>query len=63
MKLIDAIVPAGELVQHAKTGSRAAARQGAMGRGEIPGCRADRVYSNAGKMTFAAAQPIYRRET
>src|SRR6266516_3974383 len=63
MKLIDAIVPAAELVQHAKDwikgGGKAKAPWDADGF-RLPG---GPVYSSAGKMTFAAANAVYRRET
>jgi len=63
MKLIDAIVPAGELVQHAKDWIKGGGKAKAPWDEEkfrLPG---GPVYSNAGKMTFAAANAIYRRET
>jgi 3-hydroxyacyl-CoA dehydrogenase / enoyl-CoA hydratase / 3-hydroxybutyryl-CoA epimerase len=63
MKLIHAIVPAGELVQHAKdwiTGGGKAKAPWDEESFRLPG---GPVYSNAGKMTFAAANAIYRRET
>ena len=63
MKLIDAVVPAADLVQQAKAWIKAG------GKGKAPwdedGFRlpAGPVYSKAGMMTFPAANAIYRRET
>jgi 3-hydroxyacyl-CoA dehydrogenase / enoyl-CoA hydratase / 3-hydroxybutyryl-CoA epimerase len=63
MKLIDAIVPAAELVPQAKawikSGGTATAPWDAEGF-RLPG---GPVYSKAGMMTFPAANAIYRRET
>jgi 3-hydroxyacyl-CoA dehydrogenase/enoyl-CoA hydratase/3-hydroxybutyryl-CoA epimerase len=63
MKLIDAIVPAGDLVKAAKDwikgGGKAKAPWDVEGF-RLPG---GAVYSKAGMMTFPAANAIYRRET
>jgi 3-hydroxyacyl-CoA dehydrogenase/enoyl-CoA hydratase/3-hydroxybutyryl-CoA epimerase len=63
MKLIDAVVPAAELVSHAKdwikSGGKATAPWDQDGF-RLPG---GPVYSKAGMMTFPAANAIYRRET
>ncbi|HVZ50662.1 MAG TPA: 3-hydroxyacyl-CoA dehydrogenase NAD-binding domain-containing protein [Pseudolabrys sp.] len=63
MKLIDAVVPAGDLVKAAKdwikAGGKAVAPWDEKGF-KLPG---GLVYSKAGMMTFPAANAIYRRET
>jgi len=63
MKLIDAVVPAGDLVQSAKGwikgGGKAKAPWDEQGF-RLPG---GPVYSKGGMMTFPAANAIYRRET
>src|SRR3954469_5556674 len=63
MKLIDAVVPAGDLIKTAKewikTGGSAKAPWDLDGF-RLPG---GQVYSKAGMMTFPAANAIYRRET
>jgi 3-hydroxyacyl-CoA dehydrogenase/enoyl-CoA hydratase/3-hydroxybutyryl-CoA epimerase len=63
MKLIDAVVPAAGLVQHAKdwikNGGKAKAPWDEDGF-RLPG---GPVYSKAGMMTFPAANAIYRRQT
>jgi 3-hydroxyacyl-CoA dehydrogenase/enoyl-CoA hydratase/3-hydroxybutyryl-CoA epimerase len=63
MKLIDAVVPGAELVQHAKDWIKA----GGMAKApwDVEGFRlpGGPVYSKAGMMTFPAANAIYRRET
>src|SRR5208283_3805839 len=63
MKLIDAVVPAGDLVKTAKERikSNAAAKAAWDGDGfKLPG---GPVYSKAGMMVFPPANAIYRRET
>ena len=63
MKLIDAVVPAGDLVKTAKDWVRAggsAKKPWDMDGFRLPG---GAVYSKAGMMTFPAANAIYRRET
>ena len=63
MKLIDAVVPAGDLVRTAKDWVRAggsAKKPWDMDGFRLPG---GAVYSKAGMMTFPAANAIYRRET
>jgi 3-hydroxyacyl-CoA dehydrogenase / enoyl-CoA hydratase / 3-hydroxybutyryl-CoA epimerase len=63
MKLLDAIVPATDLVQHAKDWIKAGGKAKAPWDAEgfrLPG---GPVYSKAGMMTFPAANAIYRRET
>src|SRR5260370_586105 len=63
MKLIDAIVPAAEVVTHAKEWIRtngAAKAPWDMEGFRLPG---GPVYSNLGLMTFPAANAMYRRET
>ena len=63
MKLIDAIVPAADLVPHAKNWIKAGGKAKAPWDAEgfrLPG---GPVYSKAGMMTFPAANAIYRRET
>jgi 3-hydroxyacyl-CoA dehydrogenase/enoyl-CoA hydratase/3-hydroxybutyryl-CoA epimerase len=63
MKLVDAVVPASELIKGAKDWIKAA------GAAKAPWDREDfrlpggAVYSKAGMMTFPAANAIYRRET
>ena len=63
MKLIDAVVPAGDLVKTAKdwikAGGKGVAPWDVQGF-KLPG---GLVYSKAGMMTFPAANAIYRRET
>ena len=63
MKLVDAVVPAGDLVTAAKGwikgGGKAKAPWDVEGF-RLPG---GQVYSRAGMMTFPAANAIYRRET
>ena len=63
MKLIDAVVPAADLLTHArewiKAGGKAKAPWDAEGF-RLPG---GPVYSKAGMMTFPAANAVYRRET
>src|SRR5262245_32520516 len=63
MRLIDAIVPASDLVQRAKDwikdGGKAVAPWDTDGF-RLPG---GPVYSAAGRMTFSAANALYRRET
>jgi len=63
MKLIDAVVPAGDLIKTAKdwikAGGKAVAPWDEKGF-KLPG---GLVYSKAGMMTFPAANAIYRRET
>ena len=63
MKLVDAVVPAAELVRRAKdwikAGGQAKAPWDADGF-RLPG---GAVYSKAGMMTFPAANALYRRET
>src|SRR5713226_4816985 len=63
MKLIDAVVPAAELVQHAKDWIKAGGK--AKAPWDVEGFRlpGGPVYSKAGMMTFPAANAIYRRET
>jgi 3-hydroxyacyl-CoA dehydrogenase/enoyl-CoA hydratase/3-hydroxybutyryl-CoA epimerase len=63
MKLIDAIVPAGDLVQYAKDWIKGGGKAKAPWDEESFRLPGGPVYSNAGKMTFAAANAIYRRET
>src|SRR6516164_6059977 len=63
MKLIDAVVPAGDLVKTAKDWVRAggsAKKPWDMDGFRLPG---GAVYSKAGMMTFPAANAVYRRET
>ena len=63
MKLLDAVVPAADLVQHAKDWIKAGGKAKAPWDAEgfrLPG---GPVYSKAGMMTFPAANAIYRRET
>jgi 3-hydroxyacyl-CoA dehydrogenase/enoyl-CoA hydratase/3-hydroxybutyryl-CoA epimerase len=63
MKLIDAVVPAAALVQHAKDWIKAGGK--AKAPWDVEGFRlpGGPVYSKAGMMTFPAANAIYRRET
>src|SRR5256886_2004612 len=63
MKLIDAIVPAGDLVQPAKDWIKGGGKAKATWDEESFRLPGGPVYSAAGKMTFAAANAIYRRET
>jgi 3-hydroxyacyl-CoA dehydrogenase / enoyl-CoA hydratase / 3-hydroxybutyryl-CoA epimerase len=63
MKLIDAVVPAADLVQSAKDWIKAGGKSKAPWDEQgfrLPG---GPVYSKAGMMTFPAANAIYRRET
>jgi 3-hydroxyacyl-CoA dehydrogenase/enoyl-CoA hydratase/3-hydroxybutyryl-CoA epimerase len=63
MKLIDAVVPNGDLVKAAKDWIKAGGKAKAPWDSEgfrLPG---GPVYSKAGMMTFPAANAIYRRET
>ena len=63
MKLIDAVVPAADLVQSAKDWIKAGGKAKAPWDNDgfrLPG---GPVYSKAGMMTFPAANAIYRRET
>jgi 3-hydroxyacyl-CoA dehydrogenase/enoyl-CoA hydratase/3-hydroxybutyryl-CoA epimerase len=63
MKLIDAIVPAADVVTHAKAWIMAGGKAKGPWDAEdfkLPG---GAVYSKAGMMTFPAANAIYRRET
>jgi 3-hydroxyacyl-CoA dehydrogenase/enoyl-CoA hydratase/3-hydroxybutyryl-CoA epimerase len=67
MKLIDAVVPAADLVPHAKTWIKTRIKAGGETKApwdaegfRLPG---GPVYSKAGMMTFPAANAIYRRET
>ena len=63
MKLIDAVVPAADLIKAAKDWVKANPKAKAPWDGEgfrLPG---GQVYSKAGMMTFPAANAIYRRET
>jgi 3-hydroxyacyl-CoA dehydrogenase / enoyl-CoA hydratase / 3-hydroxybutyryl-CoA epimerase len=63
MKLIDAVVPAADLIKAAKDWIRAGGK--AKAPWDIEGFRlpGGPVYSKAGMMTFPAANAIYRRET
>src|SRR6266436_3453168 len=63
MKLIDAVVPAGELVKAAKDWIKAGGS--AKNPWDVDGFKlpGGPVYSKAGMMTFPAANAIYRRET
>jgi len=63
MKLIDAIVPAGDLIKAAKQWIKAGGK--AKAPWDVDGFRlpGGPVYSKAGMMTFPAANAIYRRET
>jgi 3-hydroxyacyl-CoA dehydrogenase/enoyl-CoA hydratase/3-hydroxybutyryl-CoA epimerase len=63
MKLVDAIVPAGDLIKVAKDWIKAGGKAKAPWDVEdfrLPG---GQVYSKAGMMTFPAANALYRRET
>ena len=63
MKLVDAVVPAGDLVKAAKEWIKAGGKAKAPWDTEgfrLPG---GPVYSKSGMMTFPAANAIYRRET
>ncbi|MBM3528066.1 MAG: 3-hydroxyacyl-CoA dehydrogenase [Alphaproteobacteria bacterium] len=63
MKLVDAVVPAGDLIKAAKEWAKANPKAKAPWDAEgfrLPG---GMVYSKAGMMTFPAANAIYRRET
>ena len=63
MKLVDAVVPAGDLVTAAKDWIKAGGK--AKAPWDVDGFRlpGGPVYSKAGMMTFPAANAIYRRET
>jgi len=63
MKLVDAVVPPGELVKAAKDWIKAGGK--AKNPWDVDGFRlpGGPVYSKAGMMTFPAANAIYRRET
>src|SRR3984893_923258 len=63
MKLVDAVVPAADLVKTAKDWIKAGGK--ATAPWDVDGFRlpGGAVYSKAGMMTFAAANAIYRRET
>jgi 3-hydroxyacyl-CoA dehydrogenase/enoyl-CoA hydratase/3-hydroxybutyryl-CoA epimerase len=63
MKLVDAVVPAADLVKAAKDWIRAGGK--AKAPWDVEGFRlpGGQVYSKAGMMTFPAANAIYRRET
>jgi 3-hydroxyacyl-CoA dehydrogenase / enoyl-CoA hydratase / 3-hydroxybutyryl-CoA epimerase len=63
MKLIDAIVPAGDLLQHARDWIKAGGQ--AVAPWDVEGFRlpGGPVYSTVGRMTFAAANALYRRQT
>jgi 3-hydroxyacyl-CoA dehydrogenase / enoyl-CoA hydratase / 3-hydroxybutyryl-CoA epimerase len=63
MKLVDAVVPAADLIQAAKTWVKANPK--AKAPWDVEGFRlpGGLVYSKAGMMTFPAANAIYRRET
>ena len=63
MKLIDAIVPAADLVRHAKDWIKAGGK--AKAPWDVEGFRlpGGPVYSKAGMMMFPAANAIYRRQT
>ena len=63
MKLVDAVVPAADLVKTAKDWIKAGGK--AKAPWDVEGFRlpGGQVYSKAGMMTFPAANAIYRRET
>ena len=63
MKLVDAVVPAGDLIKTAKDWAKANPK--AKAPWDVEGFRlpGGQVYSKAGMMTFPAANAIYRRET
>jgi 3-hydroxyacyl-CoA dehydrogenase/enoyl-CoA hydratase/3-hydroxybutyryl-CoA epimerase len=63
MKLIDAVVPAADLIKTAKDWIKAGGK--AVAPWDVQGFRlpGGQVYSKAGMMTFPAANAIYRRET
>src|SRR3954469_3419731 len=63
MKLVDAVVPAGDLIKAAKDWAKANPK--AKAPWDVDGFRlpGGQVYSRAGMMTFPAANAIYRRET
>jgi 3-hydroxyacyl-CoA dehydrogenase/enoyl-CoA hydratase/3-hydroxybutyryl-CoA epimerase len=63
MKLIDAVVPASDLLRHAKDWIKAGGK--AKAPWDVEGFRlpGGPVYSKGGMMTFPAANAIYRRET
>jgi 3-hydroxyacyl-CoA dehydrogenase/enoyl-CoA hydratase/3-hydroxybutyryl-CoA epimerase len=63
MKLVDAVVPAADLIKTAKDWIKAGGK--AKAPWDVEGFRlpGGQVYSKAGMMTFPAANAIYRRET
>src|SRR6202795_2458357 len=63
MKLVDAVVPAADLIKAAKDWIKAGGK--AKAPWDVDGFRlpGGQVYSRAGMMTFPAANAIYRRET
>src|SRR6185312_1250130 len=63
MKLIDAVVPSGELIKTAKDWIKAGGK--AVAPWDVQGFRlpGGPVYSKAGMMVFPPANAIYRRET
>jgi len=63
IKLVDAVVPAGDLIMTAKDWAKANPK--AKAPWDVEGFRlpGGQVYSKAGMMTFPAANAIYRRET
>ena len=63
MKLVDAVVPAADLIKAAKDWIKAGGK--AKAPWDVEGFRlpGGPVYSKAGMMTFPAANAIYRRET
>jgi 3-hydroxyacyl-CoA dehydrogenase/enoyl-CoA hydratase/3-hydroxybutyryl-CoA epimerase len=63
MKLVDAVVPAADLIKTAKEWIKAGGKPVAPW--DVQGFRlpGGQVYSKAGMMTFSAANAIYRRET
>lgn len=63
MKLVDAVVPAADLIKTAKDWAKANSK--AKAPWDVEGFRlpGGAVYSKAGMMTFPAANAIYRRET
>src|SRR3954462_14804701 len=67
MKLIDAVVPAADLIAKAKEWIKAGAKNPNLAKApwDVDGFRlpGGPVYSKAGMMTFPAANAIYRRET
>ena len=64
MKLIDAVVPAADLIKTAKDWIKAGGKAIApWDEPKVSGCPAGSVYSKAGMMVFPPANAIYRRET